>query len=78
MTRETTDTFQKCDTFAQAMEIVKNAEIVKEIDRGRLRVIVFSNAIELAFQSEHDGPISSETPDFDWEMPTIWWRKIEL
>ena len=46
-------------------------------NRDMMLVAIFSDGLEIAWRSEGSGPYSDETPDIDWEPPTIWARKTK-
>ncbi len=51
--------------------------LIEYQNRGRLIVAVYSDGLEVAWQSEHWGPYSEDTPDIDWAPPTVHVRNVK-
>jgi hypothetical protein len=45
-----------------------------ETRHSQMLVAIFSDGLEIAWQSEGGQPISDVTPDPQWQPPTVWAR----
>ena len=71
-----TDTFVEI-SLPKALFLASSRSYLETKHRERLLVASFSDGLEIAWQSECSGPYSDETPDIDWEPPTVWVRKVK-
>ncbi len=52
--------------------------LIEYLDQCRMMVAVYSDGLEIAWQSECDGPYSEVTPDLSWQPPTVHVRNAKL
>jgi len=72
-----TETFQEI-TLQEALLLASEriGQLLHTDDRDRLLVAVFADGLEIAWKSECAGPYSEDTPDLDWDKPTVLARQV--